>query len=261
MADYRETLSCSGRLYYARRPLNDPPRGYFRSRTSRPHILHITRNTSADSLRTANRDHKSIRRYLTVGKLAGTRDNAKRFFRFVAQATNLDQGKTHEQGDNQTLHRLSAVSAAPSTVEEMLSGAGGASGTPSQAPSIGGPVSGMVHRPRLEEDLRTASTVSARSTNSTAGVAIPIEREKPIASGNGISVSVALAEPMLFLQGFDHSDMSERNTTMLRGSLHLRISKPAKIKTVYLKFRGRAETEWPEGETLSCPQSSCAYAG
>ena len=108
-------------------------------------------------------------------------------------------------------------------------------------------MSGMVHRPRLEEDLRTASTASARSSNSVAGVATAIEREKPIASGNGISVSVALAEPMLFLQGFEQGDMAERNTTMLRGSLHIRVSKPAKIKTIYLKFRGRAETEWPEG--------------
>ena len=53
---------------------------------------------------------------------------------------------------------------------------------------------------------------------------------------------------MLFLQGFDHSELAEQSTTMLRGSFHLRVSKSAKIKTVSLSFKGTAETEWPEGE-------------
>lgn len=34
---------------------------------------------------------------------------------------------------------------------------------------------------------------------------------------------------------------------MLRGSLHLRVTKPAKIKALTLKFRGKAVTKWPEG--------------
>lgn len=71
--------------------------------------------------------------------------------------------------------------------------------------------------------------------------------EKLLASGNGVSVSIALAEPMLFLQGFEQSEVGERTTTMLRGTLSLRVSKSAKIKAVSLNFRGRAETEWPEG--------------
>jgi len=70
---------------------------------------------------------------------------------------------------------------------------------------------------------------------------------KPIASGAGVNVSVNLAEPVLFLQGFDQTDMSSGNTAMLRGTLHLRVLKSAKIKTVTLKFRGRAITKWPEG--------------
>ena len=52
---------------------------------------------------------------------------------------------------------------------------------------------------------------------------------------------------MLFLQGFDQSELGDRNTTMLRGTLSLRVSKSAKIKNISLNFRGRAETEWPEG--------------
>ncbi|KAG8530481.1 uncharacterized protein KY384_004984 [Bacidia gigantensis] len=71
--------------------------------------------------------------------------------------------------------------------------------------------------------------------------------EKPIAAGNGVSLSISLAEPVLFLQGFDPSELANQTTSMLRGSFQLRVSKTAKIKTVSLSFRGRAETEWPEG--------------
>ncbi|RPA92737.1 hypothetical protein L873DRAFT_1817146 [Choiromyces venosus 120613-1] len=77
----------------------------------------------------------------------------------------------------------------------------------------------------------------------------PLTSEKPQAStsGGAVTMTIQLAEPMLFLQGFDQSDHSDRAPAMLRGSLLLRISKPTKIKAVSLTFRGRARTEWPEG--------------
>jgi hypothetical protein len=75
-----------------------------------------------------------------------------------------------------------------------------------------------------------------------------IPDEKPVASGNGIGVSISLAEPTLFVQGFDHSDLAAtRSTAMLRGLLHIKIAKAAKIKTISLKFNGTAVTKWPEG--------------
>ncbi|KAF2666697.1 hypothetical protein BT63DRAFT_376284 [Microthyrium microscopicum] len=75
-----------------------------------------------------------------------------------------------------------------------------------------------------------------------------IPDEKPIASGNGVSMAIALAEPVLFLQGFEHGDLAaNRSTAMLRGSLHLKVTKPIKIKTVSLRFNGKAITRWPEG--------------
>jgi hypothetical protein len=115
--------------------------------------------------------------------------------------------------------------------------------------SVGGPVGGMVHRPSLADSVRTDSGVSTRSNDSTTSLTDAIEDEKPIAKGNGIAVSIALTEPVLFLQGFDQSDLANRTTTMLRGRLHLKVTKAAKIKAITLKFRGRSETEWPEGDT------------
>ncbi|KAH7108833.1 hypothetical protein B0J11DRAFT_239777 [Dendryphion nanum] len=86
---------------------------------------------------------------------------------------------------------------------------------------------------------------SAKNIISSVVRAVP--EEKPLMSGNGISVSISLAEPVLFLHGFKHSDTSERSTAMLRGSLNLRVTKPIKIKAVTLKFQGKPMTKWPEG--------------
>lgn len=72
--------------------------------------------------------------------------------------------------------------------------------------------------------------------------------EKPVASGGGVSVNVTLTEPVLFLRGFEQAENAERSTAMLRGSLVLKITKPAKLKAITLKFRGRAMTKWPEGK-------------
>ena len=111
---------------------------------------------------------------------------------------------------------------------------------------ISGPVSGLLHRPHLESDLRRASVSSNHQTE------VPINTtnfsdEKPVANANGVAVIISLAEPVLFLQGYDQNDPTTHNTTMLRGSLLLRVTKQAKLKSISLNFRGKSETEWPEG--------------
>lgn len=101
------------------------------------------------------------------------------------------------------------------------------------------------HRPPLDTGWRmSSSSISNSSIASNSSV----HDEKPLASGNGISIYIALAEPALYLQGFDQAEVGSRATTMLRGTFHLRVLKAAKIKAVSLTFRGRAETEWPEGQ-------------
>ena len=115
----------------------------------------------------------------------------------------------------------------------------------------------MISRPSLVDNVQRASQSANGSTGSlpmanqpTSNILSAIGDEKPVASGNGVSVSISLAEPVLFLQGFDQNDNSTRNTTMLRGSLHLKVTKSAKIKAITLKFSGKSETEWPEGWSL-----------
>lgn len=131
--------------------------------------------------------------------------------------------------------------------------------------SIGGPINAHLQRPRLSSDARDSSSYSTNSSNTTGSSGaqpspridtsvvdnvIPnlnLEDEKPIASGNGVSMGIHLAEPVLFLQGFENSENVPGNTAMLRGGLHLRVQKGAKIKAITLKFKGTAITKWPEG--------------
>lgn len=106
-------------------------------------------------------------------------------------------------------------------------------------------------RASQRNSISNGSTIPspARSRQNSAVSMKPptIPEEKPVASGHGVSVSVNLAEPVLFLQGFEPGEAAQRNTAMLRGTLHLKVAKSAKIKAVSLKFKGTACTKWPEG--------------
>lgn len=117
-----------------------------------------------------------------------------------------------------------------------------------QRHSVAGPVSAIMPRPALIETVRTSSGRSVDSRKSMVSTTTQrIPDEKPLATGNGINVGISLAEPVLFLQGFEQAEHADRSTAMLRGSLHLKVTKSAKIKAVTLKFKGKALTKWPEG--------------
>ncbi|KAL5342296.1 hypothetical protein BJX70DRAFT_394890 [Aspergillus crustosus] len=74
-----------------------------------------------------------------------------------------------------------------------------------------------------------------------------LPNEKTVATGSGISVGIALTEPVLFLQGYDQNDPSTKKSAILRGQLHLKVSKSVKIKKISICFRGHAQTDWPDG--------------
>ncbi|KAK2813403.1 hypothetical protein FQN50_000719 [Emmonsiellopsis sp. PD_5] len=73
------------------------------------------------------------------------------------------------------------------------------------------------------------------------------QNEKVIASSNGVTVSVFLGEPVLFLEGLNPNNNACTKTSFLRGTLRLRLTKSAKIKKIYLNFKGLAQTNWPDG--------------
>lgn len=94
------------------------------------------------------------------------------------------------------------------------------------------------------------SIMSVRSGKTTMSSSVS-EVQKPVASGSGVTCSILLAEPNVFLDGFDHDHRSRRgalpSSALLRGKLQLNVSKNVKIKSVILKLVGKARTEWPEG--------------
>jgi len=95
------------------------------------------------------------------------------------------------------------------------------------------------------------SILSTRSMKTIMSSSVSEVAEKPVASGSGLSCSILLAEPNVFLTGFDHDGRSRHHSThstaLLRGRLQLKVTKTAKIKSVTLKLTGTARTEWPEG--------------
>nr|OQO23491.1 hypothetical protein B0A51_08931 [Rachicladosporium sp. CCFEE 5018] len=191
--------------------------------------------------------------------LAVSRESAKRFLRSVIQPPTGDtqQKKANRRSWSPGKRKGSVPSVAGGDAAAMRAGI---------RSSINGPAS-TIQRPRLNSDNRSTawgvSTRTARSdrsgavsprSGSTNGIpgndTIPgmsLDEEKPIASGNGVSVGITLAEPVLFLQGFDNNESAPGNTALLRGSLHVRVAKAAKIKAITLRFKGKSMTKWPEG--------------
>ncbi|KAI9837312.1 MAG: hypothetical protein M1819_000386 [Sarea resinae] len=248
MTDYIRVYTERGQLYYIPESLArhraDVPPCLFQARRRRPHSIHVTRIYGDNGLSKGR--PASYRPHFR--KLAGSRDNVKRFLRSFTYLPSNSSTRS-----NSPTRRPSVISLPPTEEEES------AEAPPTEAPPpdmarpaarnsiVGGPISGMVSRPALAESVRTASERSTSTSSDIASVAPQIASEKPIASGNGIAVSISLAEPVLFLQGFEQNDVHSGKTAMLRGSLHLRVAKTAKIKAVTLNFRGKAITKWPEG--------------
>ena len=246
-SDYSEIRSTRGRLFWA--PSEATP-NLFRSPICRLNILPIAR-VSTTSI--SNKPSTRSRHLSNIRKLANSRENAKRFLRFVTSsqpAPDIAGSSANARGP--TISNLQGSQQWYSQTQGENMTRESRRNDHSRDPVISAPMDGRLHRPSLVADGRTASERSTGSTGSyerRVNTSNVVADEKPIASGNGVSISIALAEPVLFLQGFDSSELANRTTAMLRGSLYLRVSKSAKIKNISLNFNGRAETEWPEGRT------------
>lgn len=242
MTGYLPIPSTRGRLFYL--PSSVEPdnyqSGFFRNRVPRPASLCVS-SVGPDLGAALKAPEPVLERKapFIVRKLARSREQAKRFLRLSLSQNTASPVTPRSRPVSEII--------LPPAEEDMVAADGGSYSPPrrDRGSSVGGPLSGMVHRPHLAESIRTASD---RSTKTDLSNVVPsIGEEKPVASGNGVSVSIALAEPVLFLQGFDQNDSSTRSTTMLRGSLHLKVTKQAKLKSISLNFKGKSETEWPEG--------------
>lgn len=117
--------------------------------------------------------------------------------------------------------------------------------------SLRGPVLASTSNAAVGNPHRN-SFMSVRSAKSVVSSSIhELQQPKPVASGSGLSCTILLAEPNVFLTGFDHDGHtrheSHNSTALLRGKLQINVSKNTKVKSITLKLMGKARTEWPEG--------------
>lgn len=253
--------STYGTLYYTPNSELEKPTKLFRPRRVGPGRISIRPANVAD-LGPPKVPYLSAQKpkRRNLFKLAVTRENARRLLKSVISShpTSADPTTTNAKSQKNGTKRRSW-----SPVRRSNSGDSAATNQPTEDDSmragirgsISAPVNHVLARPRLQSDARNTSSDSNGNGSPFMGPtgldnvipAMDLQDEKPIASGNGVTVAVHLAEPVLFLQGFDNAEHSTGNTAMLRGSLHIRVAKPAKIKAVSLKFKGKAVTKWPEG--------------
>ncbi|KAJ5434587.1 Immunoglobulin E-set [Penicillium cf. griseofulvum] len=178
-------------------------------------------NLIARSARTVcieNQRFPRSRRDSIFKKLAGPRANAKRFLRLRSSGI-----QTHSQ--RPSVRPVSEIILSPTSVnleDEMRSDSSSTEVLP---------------RPVSEHTLTTETTTPFT----------PLRNEKIVATGSGISVGIALTEPVLYLQGYDQQDPSSKKSAILRGQMHLKVTKCVKIKKISVCFRGHAQTDWPDG--------------
>lgn len=149
------------------------------------------------------------------------------------------------------LSRLEPTLAESIVVEAPVAEEPAAQDPAAELPSMTG---AAIPRPRAATTTITpanrSSVMSIRSAKTMMSSSVS-EVQKPVASGSGLTCSILLAEPNVFLTGFDHDHHSRRGnhttSALLRGKLQLNVSKNVKIKSVTLKLVGKARTEWPEG--------------
>jgi hypothetical protein len=259
---YLQTDSAFGRLYYLPEDLHraitrfeSPVPQVFQSRTLRPHRIHIARvSADAPKRKSARRARRNVSVFF--GKLAGSKSNAKRLLRSFIGSPAAKPDPVQPEPSNPVRPkptRPTSWDAGPSEPSRMRrslllrweSKRKSEAMRPLNRHSVAGPIGAAMTRALVVPEH---SNQSSPELQSLPNISQRIPDEKPVVSGNGISVSISLAEPTLFVQGFDHGDLAAtRSTAMLRGLLHIKIVKAAKIKAISLKFNGTAVTKWPEG--------------
>ena len=175
---------------------------------------------------------KHTRRESILRKLAGPRENAKRFLRLRSSGV---QSPASSQ-PSLPIHRprpVSEIVISPSIAQHFRESAG-------QVP--------------FDPSAMTTDVLSRAVPDRPAGTGLttpfpPLRNEKIVATGSGLSVGIALTEPVLYLQGYDQHDPSTKKSAILRGQIHLKVTKSVKIKKISICFRGHAQTDWPDGMT------------
>ncbi|TVY39779.1 putative arrestin-related trafficking adapter [Lachnellula subtilissima] len=229
-----------------------------RPRPRRPHSVHITRLPAGfipfdlRPLPSPAEAKKDSRFRIELKKLA-SRESAKRVLGAVFHPSFFNSDPTTTSSASSSA-ASSTRSASPETFSSTRSAS--FSATTAEQPTL------LERRIASRTNLGVSDPAMTRPVDHGLGGWNPntsplmppkngFEKEKPICSGNGVSCYIWLAEPVIYLAGLDHDgttrDSSSNTSAILRGKLQLVVTKSAKIKSVTLKFTGKARTEWAEG--------------
>ena len=234
--------------------------GLFRARSDRRRSVSISTGDSslASDQFDSNSGHQ--RRGSFLKKLAGgPRDNARRFLRLgIPNSNHSSSSSSSSTTPPPPLPPLSLSlphsrpmprTSRPRPVSEIVI-------SPRDAQMLAASAADINHGGRMRSDS-SSTTASAHhqpqaileqpSAPESSQPFPPLPHEKTVATGSGISVGIALTEPMLFLAGYDQSDPTTKKSAILRGQLHLSVTKSVKIKKISICFRGHAQTDWPDG--------------
>lgn len=212
---------------------------FLRSRAGRRHHLH----PSAAVGQSIAQFPKQTLRGSLLRKLAGSRENAKRFLRLgtSVHSNNPPSPPARTQDPPGRRPRPVSETAVSQGDVQMLSSAapqvdaGGVRSDSSSATSVAPPQPAPDHSPQVVPASESTEPFPA------------LPHEKIVATGSGIAVGIALTEPVLYLAGYDHNDPTTKKSAILRGQLHLKVTKSVKIKKISICFRGHAQTDWPDG--------------
>ncbi|CAN6672987.1 hypothetical protein TRVA0_047S00848 [Trichomonascus vanleenenianus] len=99
----------------------------------------------------------------------------------------------------------------------------------------------------LNESMPIPFIGSGEPTSTTSDPHRQDDHNIVLSSTHTAVLSLNLTESHIFLLGLTRNEMYEQESAILRGSLVLRVLKPTKVKSIMLRFKGTAKTEWPEG--------------
>ncbi|KAJ5097285.1 hypothetical protein N7456_008006 [Penicillium angulare] len=176
---------------------------------------------------------KQSRRNSLLKKLAGPRENAKRFLRLRSSGVPAVKSPTPPQSfppRRRTTRPVSEIIVSP-RVERN--------------PSVD--TDEISPDPMMAEVLPRAVAEQTMAVPELSTPFPPLRNEKIVATGSGLTVGIALTEPVLYLQGYDQQDPTSKKSAILRGQIHLKVTKCVKIKKISICFRGHAQTDWPDG--------------
>ncbi|KAK4942144.1 hypothetical protein LTR10_018036 [Elasticomyces elasticus] len=76
-------------------------------------------------------------------------------------------------------------------------------------------------------------------------------------NSDAFTVALELAEPILYLEGYDFPHNSAHRSAVLRGFMHLDVSRQVSLSDVSVTFRGISRTIWPEAWRVRRLKKTC----